>query len=60
MVYSGLKFPSSIAFLEVDDILVLEKNTGIVKRIVNGRFLNTLLSDVVTASKDERGLLGSY
>jgi aldose sugar dehydrogenase len=32
----GLKFPTSMAFLDTNDILVLEKNEGKVKRIVNG------------------------
>jgi aldose sugar dehydrogenase len=33
----GLEFPTSMAFLAADDILVLEKNEGAVKRIVNGQ-----------------------
>ena len=54
----GMEFPSSMAFLGPDDILVLEKNTGQVRRIVNGAMLEEPLLDVPVAVKDERGLLG--
>jgi glucose/arabinose dehydrogenase len=54
----GMEFPSSMAFLGPDDILVLEKNTGQVKRIINGSMLEEPLLDVPVAVKDERGLLG--
>jgi aldose sugar dehydrogenase len=54
----GLQFPSSMGFLGPDDILVLEKNTGQVKRIVNGTTFEQPLLDVPVAVKDERGLLG--
>lgn len=56
--YYGLNFPSSIAFLGPDDILVSEKNTGVVKRITNGKILETPILDLSVANKDERGLLG--
>src|SRR5688500_19299582 len=39
----GMEFPSSMAFLGPDDILVLEKNTGQVRKIVNGAMLEQLL-----------------
>lgn len=54
----GMQFPSSMAFLGPDDILVLEKNTGQVKRIVNGNTIEEPLLDVPVANRDERGLLG--
>jgi aldose sugar dehydrogenase len=54
----GMEFPSSMAFLGPDDILVLEKNTGQVRRVVNGTTLEEPLLDVPVAVKDERGLLG--
>jgi hypothetical protein len=41
-----------------DDILVLEKNNGIVRRIVNGAMLPEPLLDVSVANKNERGMLG--
>jgi hypothetical protein len=37
IVYKGLKFPTSMAFLAVNDILVLEKNEGMIKRIIMGQ-----------------------
>src|SRR5215204_7130844 len=57
-VYQGLNLPTSMAFLEPDDILVLEKSQGTVQRIVNGEMLPESLLQVDVASKDERGLLG--
>jgi glucose/arabinose dehydrogenase len=54
----GMEFPSSMAFLGPDDILVLEKNSGQVRRIVNGAMLEEPLLDVPVAVKHERGLLG--
>jgi glucose/arabinose dehydrogenase len=36
-ILTGLKLPTSMAFLTSNDILVLEKNTGIIHRIVNGK-----------------------
>src|SRR5215218_7325067 len=46
-VYSGeLRFSSNMAFLGPDDILVLEKNEGTVRRIVNGSLLPNPVLDV--------------
>ena len=36
VVFKGIRFPTSMAFLGPNDILVLEKNEGTVRRIVNG------------------------
>src|ERR1044072_7169895 len=37
LVFTGeIKFPSSMAFLGPNDLLMLEKNEGTVKRIANG------------------------
>ena len=47
-----------MAFLGPNDFIVLEKKTGIVKRIVNGNILETPLLDVEVANEKERGLLG--
>jgi aldose sugar dehydrogenase len=55
---AGMEFPSSMAFLGPNDILVLEKNSGQVRRIVNGAMLGEPVLDVPVAVKDERGLLG--
>ena len=57
-VAEGLELPTSMAFLGSDDILVLEKDTGTVKRIVNGTIQPQPLLDVNVANKSERGMLG--
>jgi glucose/arabinose dehydrogenase len=44
-------------FIGNDDLLVIEKNTGIVKRVTNGKVVAELL-DLNVAKKSERGLLG--
>lgn len=56
-VATGLSKPTSMAFLGPNDILVLEKNTGLVKRIKNGVILSAPL-DVNVATDSERGMLG--
>jgi aldose sugar dehydrogenase len=53
-----LNFPTGIDFLAEDDILVIEKSTGQVKRIVDGEILNEPVLDLNVASESERGLLG--
>ena len=58
IVYKGIDFPTSMAFLNSDEIFVLEKNNGIVRRIVNGMSLSEPLLDVNVANANERGLLG--
>jgi aldose sugar dehydrogenase len=57
-VFRGINFPSSMAFLGPNDILVLEKNEGTVRRIVNGSMLPQALIHVNVANKAERGMLG--
>ncbi|VFJ14290.1 Quinoprotein glucose dehydrogenase B [Candidatus Nitrosocosmicus franklandus] len=54
----GLAFPTSMAFLGPNDILVTEKNTGQVKRITNGYLAPQPVLDVPVANAIERGLLG--
>jgi aldose sugar dehydrogenase len=58
LVASGIESPTSMAFLGLDDILVLEKDKGTVQRIVNGEILEEPVLDVNVNGKDERGLLG--
>jgi glucose/arabinose dehydrogenase len=58
LVSGGLKNPSNMAFLGPDDILVLEKNDGTVRRIVNGTMLPEPVLDVNVAKIVERGMLG--
>ena len=54
---SGLDSPTSIAFLGPNDMLVLEKQTGRVQRVVNGVVTSTAL-DLAVNNASERGLLG--
>ena len=58
VVFRGLSYPSNMAFLGQNDILVLEKTNGTVKRIVNGTMMKDPLLDVNVAINDERGMLG--
>jgi len=54
---SELNQPISIAFLGKDDMLVLEKASGQVKRVVRGQVRDVVL-DLAVNSASERGLLG--
>jgi glucose/arabinose dehydrogenase len=56
-VADGLVTPSTIAFLGPNDFLVLEKNTGQVKRVVDGTVQGVVL-DLSVNFASERGLLG--
>ena len=58
VVAKGINFPSHMAFVGPNDILVLEKNEGVVKRIVNGNILSIPLLDVNVSNNIERGMLG--
>jgi glucose/arabinose dehydrogenase len=57
-VVSGIEFPTGMAFLGQNDILIIEKDTGKVKRVIDGEILNEPLLDVNVANDVERGLLG--
>jgi glucose/arabinose dehydrogenase len=54
---AGLDQPISLAFIGPNDMLVLEKATGRVQRVVNGAVQGTVL-DLPVNSASERGLLG--
>jgi aldose sugar dehydrogenase len=56
-VVSGLTTPITMAFLEQNDFLILEKNTGQVKRVIDGVVQGTVL-DLAVNFASERGLLG--
>jgi aldose sugar dehydrogenase len=56
-VVTGLATPTTLAFLGPNDLLVLEKNTGQVQRVVNGAMHSTVL-DLAVNFGSERGLLG--
>jgi aldose sugar dehydrogenase len=57
-ITEGLDFPTSMSFVGNNDILVTEKETGIVKRVLNGQVQETPALDVSVANSIERGLLG--
>ena len=57
-VFEDLEFPTSMAFLGENDILVTEKESGRVQRIVDGEMQDEPIIDVQVANNDERGLLG--
>jgi glucose/arabinose dehydrogenase len=57
-VATGLKFPTDMAFLSDDVILVLEKDNGTVRKVVNGTIIQEPILDVPVATKGERGMLG--
>jgi len=56
-IFSGLKYPTSMAFLAPNDILVSEKD-GTVQRIINGHIQNYPVLKVNVDRTDERGLDG--
>jgi len=56
LIIDDLNFPIGMEIIGNDDFLLIEKNTGIVKRIANGQI--TQLLDLNVASESERGLLG--
>ena len=56
--FRGLVYPSNMAFLGPNDILVTEKTNGTVMRIINGTMLKEPLLDLNVAVSDERGMLG--
>jgi aldose sugar dehydrogenase len=58
LVAQGLDFPTTMAFLGQNDILVLEKDKGQVQRIVNGNILEKPLLDLNVSGFGEEGLLG--
>ena len=56
-VIGGLITPIAVAFIDEDDMLVLEKNTGKVLRVTDGVVTGTAL-DLAVNFASERGLLG--
>src|ERR671918_757165 len=58
IISEGLNFPTSMAFLGPGDILVLDKENGIVNRVVNGQISDVPSLDIPVASKGDRGMLG--
>src|ERR671933_487963 len=58
VVATGLRFPTTMAFLGPNDILVNEKPNGTVQRIIDGKIQPQPILDVNVASQSERGMLG--
>jgi uncharacterized repeat protein (TIGR01451 family) len=56
-IISGLDQPTSMAFIGANDFLVLEKATGKVQHVVNGRLVTPAI-DLAVNNASERGLLG--
>ena len=52
-VTSGLKFPTSMTFVGNNDMLVTEKNTGRVIRVLDGQVQDNPLVDLPVATKIE-------
>jgi glucose/arabinose dehydrogenase len=58
VVAEGLEEPTSMSFLGPNDILVLEKNNGTVRRIINDTIIPEPVLDLNVGNLRERGLLG--
>lgn len=58
LVADTLVIPSSMAFIGVDDILVLQKNDGKVRRVLNGALAVNSVLDVDVDPRSFGGLLG--
>ena len=58
LVTEGLYSPTSMAFVDDNKILVLEKNTGLVRLISDGVLQKLPVSKLPVDTKGERGLLG--
>jgi glucose/arabinose dehydrogenase len=57
-IAEGLEFPTTMAFLGPNNILVLEKEKGTVQKIVNGKMLPEPLLDVNVGASQERCMCG--
>jgi aldose sugar dehydrogenase len=55
---SGLSNPTAMAFIGANDILVLQKNDGRVRRVVDGVLQAGEVLDLAVDTQSERGLLG--
>lgn len=58
LVANKFKFPTTLEFIGPNDFLILEKNTGEVKRVVNDTIIEKPLLKLNVSTNDERGLLG--
>jgi glucose/arabinose dehydrogenase len=58
LVVNGLSSPTTMAFVGSGDILVLQKNNGQVRRVLNGVLQPAPVLDFPVNAESERGLLG--
>ena len=56
-IVDGLSRPTGISFLKPNDFLVIEEDTGMVKRVTDGEVSETVLT-VDVSTDDSRGLIG--
>lgn len=56
-VIEGLALPTSMAFIDRDDIIIVQKD-GMVRLVSNGTLLEKPLLDISVENQSERGLLG--
>jgi glucose/arabinose dehydrogenase len=56
-IVDGLSRPTGLTFLGPNDFLVIEEDTGKVKRVIEGEVSQTLL-DLDVSTDDSRGLIG--
>jgi glucose/arabinose dehydrogenase len=57
-IVSGLSLPTTMAFIGADDILVLQKDNGQVRRVAGGVLQASPVLDVAVDNDSERGMLG--
>jgi glucose/arabinose dehydrogenase len=57
-VISGLESPTSMAFLDHDDIIILQKDNGRVRLVSNGVLQPNPIFSTVVRNESERGMLG--
>ena len=57
LIFKGIEHPTGLAFLGPDNILVLEKESGKVRRVVNGSIMPDPLLDTGVATERERALV---
>ena len=58
LVAEGLDYPTAMAFLGHDDVLVLEKDKGMVRRVIDGNMQSEPLLDLNLSGAGESGLVG--
>jgi DNA-binding beta-propeller fold protein YncE len=58
LVYDGLDFPTAIAFLGPDDMLILQRQDNRIMRIVNGQMLNEPVLDLGNTVKIQGCMCG--